>query len=153
AAEALLKIPPPPANPSATQSSTSPFERGDPTTVQRDDATLIDAPDAPRATAGTVRSAAMLRRKRGALGDVMYVATVLFGTRAARRERDALEERQKLRQTSRRHHLVTLGRTAVSADAFDHPALGKARDALQTVEDERSKHAGAVAASDAELER
>jgi chromosome segregation ATPase len=41
----------------------------------------------------------------------------------------------------------------VIAESFDHPALGKTREALQSVEDDRSKHAGAVAASDAELER
>jgi chromosome segregation ATPase len=41
----------------------------------------------------------------------------------------------------------------VTTDAFDHPALGKTREQLQAIEDERSKHAGAVAAADAELER
>jgi chromosome segregation ATPase len=84
---------------------------------------------------------------------VRYVFTALFGVRESRRELAELEHRQNLRQTSRRRHLVTLGRTAVITDAFDHPALGKAREQLQAIEDERSKHAGAVAASDAELER
>jgi hypothetical protein len=152
AAEALLQIPEPST---ATTVATSPFERGDPTAVGRDDATEIDQPSASkrRATGGTLRAASMLRRKRGIAGDVTYVFTALFGAREARREVAALEARQTLRQTSRKRHLVTLGRTAVTADSFDHPALGKARDALQAVEDERSKHAGAVAASDAELER
>ncbi len=135
--------------------STARFERGDPTTVGdlRDDATEIQQPSDTRATGGTLRAAAMLRRKRGLAGDVRYVFTALVGLRSANKELAALESKQQLRQTSRRRHLVTLGRTAVTADALDHPGLGKARDALQRVEDERSKHAGAVAAADAELER
>ncbi len=135
---------------------TAKFERGDPTNVAnaRDDATEIQAPtDRRHHTGGTLRAAAMLRRKRGIGGDVRYVFTAVFGLRAAKKETDDLEGRQKLRQTSRRRHLVTLARTAVTADALDHPALGKTREALQSVEDERSKHAGAVAAADAELER
>jgi hypothetical protein len=133
--------------------STVRFERGDPTSEGRDDATEIQAPSEHKATSGTLRAAAMLRRKRGAMGDVRYVFTALSGLRSAKKELAALEDRQTLRQTSRKRHLVTLGRTAVTADALDHPALGKSREQLQSVEDERSKHAGAVAASDAELER
>jgi len=136
--------------------STARFERGDPTheANARDDATEIQAPtDRRHHTGGTLRAAAMLRRKRGIWGDVRYVFTAVFGLRAAKKETDDLDGRQRLRQTSRRRHLVTLGRTAVTADALDHPALGKTREALAGVEDERSKHAGAVAAADAELER
>jgi chromosome segregation ATPase len=73
--------------------------------------------------------------------------------RASRQEMAELAHRQELRQASRKRHLITLGRTAVITDAFDHAAMGKAREQLQAIEDERSKHAGAVAASDAELER
>jgi hypothetical protein len=135
--------------------STSRFERGDPTTVgeSRDDATEIQAPSDAKARGGTLRAHAMLRRKRGVMGDVWYVFTALAGLRSAKKELAKHEHEQVVRQTSRKRHLVTLGRTAITADALDHPALGKSRDALQVVEDERSKHAGAVAASDAELER
>jgi hypothetical protein len=135
--------------------STARFERGDPTTVgeTRDDATEIQAPSETKARGGTLRAHAMLRRKRGVMGDVWYVFTALVGLRSAKKELVKLEHDQTVRQTSRKRHLVTLGRTAITADALDHPALGKSRDALQVVEDERSKHAGAVAASDAELER
>ncbi|HEY1813052.1 MAG TPA: hypothetical protein VGG74_11965 [Kofleriaceae bacterium] len=138
----------------ATSVATSPFERGDPTTVQQDDATSIQRPSEVRmATVGTLRSTSALRRKRGLVGDVFYVFTALGGVRTARREIADLEDKQRGRQSSRKRYLTTLGRTAVSAERFDHPALGKARDALAGVEDERSKHAGAVAASDAELDR
>ena len=177
AAEALLGIPSPPAtvvrappvelllveaadklvrgDPTTVEGvpRTSPFVRADPTSQQRDDATTIEPPSRLPTVGATLRTSAALRRKRGALGDVRYVFTALFGVRSARRELAASEERQRVRQQSRRRHLTTLGRTAVATDGFDHPALGKAREALALVEDERSKHAGAVAASDAELDR
>jgi hypothetical protein len=138
---------------------TSKFERGDPTTLggpgDAPDATMIEQPSRRLSSlsGGTLRPSAALRRKRGLAGDVRYVFTALFGVRESRRELAELEHRQGLRQTSRRRHLVTLGRTAVITDSFDHPALGKAREQLQAIEDERSRHAGAVSASDAELER
>lgn len=133
---------------------TAKFERGDPTQDGAPDATMIEAPSRrSQHSGGTLRPSAALRRKRGLAGDVRYVFTALFGVRRSRREVAELEHRQSLRQTSRRRHLVTLGRTAVISDSFDHPVLGKAREQLQAIEDERSRHAGAVSASDAELER
>ena len=137
-----------------TNIATAPFERGDPTSAGEDDATSIQRPSTRMATVGaTVRATSALRRKRGVVGDVVYVFTAVLGVRAARHELVQLDVTHKARQASRKRNLTVLGRTAVSADGFDHPALGKAREALALVEDERSKHAGAVAASDAELER
>lgn len=129
--------------------STSKFERGDPTLGP--DSTLPSVGSA--SPAGRLRSGAALRRKRGIGGDLRYVATVLFGVRRARGELVELETRHDLRKNERRRHLVTLGRAAASLDGFDHPALGPARDQLADVEDERSQHAGAVAAADSELAR
>jgi hypothetical protein len=123
----------------------------------RADATEIQAPSGavPERTisSGRLRRHAALRRQRGVVGDVRYVFTAVRGVRSARRELAQLEHKQGVRQASRRRHLLTLGRTAIGTDAFEHTALVIARDALATVEDERSKHAGAVAASDTELER
>ncbi|HSD86665.1 MAG TPA: hypothetical protein VLB44_04095 [Kofleriaceae bacterium] len=168
AADALLKIPdqvtpiedlveresPMRGDPTVIDPQTAKFERGDPTQDRRPDATEIQPPSVGRfPTGGTLRATAALRRKRGLLGDVRYVFTAVFGVRRSRKELGELEHRQGLRQISRKRHLVTLGRTAVVADTFDHPALGKAREQLQRIEEERGKHAGAVAASDAELER
>lgn len=130
--------------------STTRFERGDPTNLG--DPTIAQL-DIAAATAGTLRPQAALRRKRGIGGDMKYVITVLFGVRKARVELEALEAKQELRQQSRRRHLITLGRAAVVLDGFDHPALGPARETLATVEDERSRHAGAVAEADSELMR
>jgi len=134
---------------------TARFERGDPTAIAPPDGTVLHGPSGriSHRSGGTLRPSAALRRKRGLAGDVRYVFTALFGARASRREIAELEHRQGLRQTSRRRHLFTLGRAAVITDSFDHPALGKAREDMQAIEDERSRHAGAVSASDAELER
>ena len=170
AAEALLKVPdkitpvedllddddePPRGDATTIDPMTSKFERGDPTMLAPPDGEVLVGPSGriSHLSGGTLRPSAALRRKRGVLGDVRYVFTALFGARASRREIAELEHRQGLRQTSRRRHLVTLGRTAVATDAFDHPALGKAREQMQAIEDERSRHAGAVSASDTELER
>src|SRR5690606_15637517 len=108
---------------------------------------------AKQLTSGTLRRSAALRRKRGLYGDVRYVFTALLGVRRGRRELAELEHRQEVRATSRKRHLITLGRSAAGTDGFDHPALGRARETLAQIEDERAKHAGAVAASDAELDR
>jgi chromosome segregation ATPase len=94
------------------------------------------------------------------LGDLRYPATVVFGLRRANRELAALDAQQRTRQQSRRHHQVTLGRTAVAlADALaggarddaEYPALQALRAPLAAVEDERARHASEVAAADAEL--
>jgi hypothetical protein len=118
------------------------------------DATEIQAPRRTKyPTQGTLRRAAALRRKRGLYGDVRYVFTALMGVRRARRELTQVEHRHEVRGVSRRRHLITLGRAAATMDVFEHPALARARDRLTEIEDERAKHAGAVAASDAELDR
>ncbi len=130
--------------------ATTRFERGDPTNLG--DPTVAQFNVAASA-AGTLRPQAMLRRKRGIGGDMKYVLTVLFGVRKTRIELDALEAKQELRQQSRRRHLITLGRAAVTMDGFDHPALGPAREVLSNLEDERGRHAGAVAEADSELMR
>ncbi|MBA2543346.1 MAG: hypothetical protein H0V17_27140 [Deltaproteobacteria bacterium] len=138
-------------DPTALDSQTSKFERGDPTNIGSDP--TVAQTNLAAVNAGTLRAQAALRRKRGLGGDMRYVLTVLFGVRKARTELVALEARQELRQQSRRRHLVTLGRSAATLDGFDHPALGPARELLSQVEDERSRHAGSVAEADSELMR
>ncbi len=137
-------------DPSTLEQATVKFERGDPTNLG--DPTVVSGSIAA-STAGTLRPQAMLRRKRGIGGDMKYVLTVLFGVRKTRIELDILEAKQELRQQSRRRHLITLGRAAVTMDGFDHPALGPAREVLSDIEDERGRHAGAVAEADSELMR
>ena len=128
---------------------TTRFERGDPTSLGRDDPSLPSA----RPRVGRLRTVAALRRQRGRFGDVRYVATVMFGVRRSRRELSELELKQEARQTERERYLVTLGRTAVITDSFDHPALGPAREKLGDIEDERGRHRSAVITADEELQR
>nr|HEX4313477.1 hypothetical protein [Kofleriaceae bacterium] len=161
AAEALLKmpppLPPPPAKPVPPPRAPTPdpeaegVVRGDPTAV--DPAFAQGDASASIHVRGRIRSAAKLRRKRGLAGDVFYVFTALFGVRRSRRELADLEVRMQTRSASRKRHLITLGRTAIIADAFSHPALTAAGQQLDGVEDERSQHAGQVAAADGELDR
>lgn len=128
-------------------------DRGDPTIAVRPEATVIAAPAARHAPTGTLRPSASLPRRPGVAGDLRYVATVVLGLRSARRELAAITARQITRQQSRRHHLITLGRAAVTADGFDHAGLAAARDKLASIEEERAQHAGHVVAADAELTR
>ncbi len=128
---------------------TTRFERGDPTSIGRDDPSIPTA----RPKVGRLRTIAALRRQRGWFGDVRYVATVLFGVRRSRKELAELESKQTARQAERERYLVTLGRTAVITDSFDHPALGPAREKLGDIEDERARHRSAVLAADEELQR
>ena len=141
----------------AAEPGTAKFERGDPTDIGAPgppDVTEIQSQRSrSHLTGGTLRRSAALRRKRGLYGDVRYVFTALFGVRRSRRELAELEHRQEVRATSRRRHLITAGRAAATMDDFDHPALGRARDTLSLIEEERARHQGAVAASDAELDR
>ena len=104
-------------DPTAIDPATNKFERGDPT--QPPDATEIQPPRVKHPTGGTLRRSAALRRKRGLAGDVRYVFTALFGVRSSRRELAELEHRQDVRQTSRRRHLVTLGRAAAVLEGFE----------------------------------
>ena len=129
---------------------TTRFERGDPTSLGRDDPSV---PATTRPKVGRLRTIAALRRQRGWFGDVRYVATVMFGVRRSRRELSELELKQQSRQAERERYLVTLGRTAVITDSFDHPALGPAREKLADIEDERARHRSAVLAADDELQR
>lgn len=135
----------------SSAAATGEFGRGDPT--GGDDATAIAVPGARTTASGTLRSSAALPRRRGAAGDLRYIATVIIGLRRARRELAEVTARQTTRQQSRRHHLVTLGRAAVTTEGFEHGALEAARDKLAGIEDERSQHAGHVVAADAELIR
>jgi hypothetical protein len=155
-----LPAPPPRADPS--QGSTNRFERGDPTGVmpeddgaepERDDATVAQRSPTVGLTATiNLRPEAMLPRKRGVFGDVRYVFTVLFGTARARREAVTVGHAIARQLHERKQRLVALGRAAIVSERFDHPALVTAREQLAEIEEDRSHHAGAIAAADDELE-
>lgn len=126
-----------------------PSDPTSPTTVRR----LNTASSTNPPTTRPPDTGAMLPRTRGILGDIRYVATVLFGVRRVKRELQAAEAKQLLRLASRQHHLTTLARHAVVIEDYDHPAIRQARDALRNPEEARAKHTAAVAAGNAELDR
>jgi hypothetical protein len=144
--------------PDPSQASTTPFERGDPTGVSpadRDDATVasIDSAAELGSRSVVIRQEATLPRKRGILGDVRYVFTVSFGVARARRESIAVATELARQLAERKERLVGLGRAAVVSERFDHPALTASREQLGAIEEERSQHAGQLAAADAEVEQ
>jgi hypothetical protein len=131
------------------------------TTSRDDDATTVD-PGAMDALAPTLsaqahvvaglRDAPTLRRRPGALGHLTYVFTVWAGVRRARRELATVEAELAQQKAARADRLAELGRAAVSDERFDQTAVRSSRDELADIEERRSRHAGAAAASDAELE-
>lgn len=127
-------------------------ERGDPTLGADLTQVRVPGPAAanPRAR---LRTIAQLQRRRGVGGDMRYVLTTIFGLRRARRELAGLEAKEATLQQSRRRHLMTLGRTAVGSDGFEHAALDGARARLAAIEEEQASHTAQVAAADAELQR
>jgi chromosome segregation ATPase len=157
--ELLLKIPDTAMRSDSTvvDKSTSPFDRSDPTgnDDQIHDETEVNArsPHGLAATgANSLRTAPTLPQRRGIGGDVRYVFTALFGATSARRELSTIELAQAERQKQRRERLITLGKSAIISEAFDHPAVAKAREEFAGIEEKRSALAGQVAAADAELQ-
>ena len=138
-----------------SQITTDRFERADPTEPPSDrtDATIVHT-GRPAALTGTInlRPEASLPRRRGPFGDMRYIFTVLFGVARARREVAAIEIVLAREKAERKERLVALGRAAVVSEKFAHPAMGPAREQLGTIEEERSRFAGQVAAADSELE-
>ncbi|MGE0870975.1 MAG: hypothetical protein AB7P03_20590 [Kofleriaceae bacterium] len=127
---------------------------GDPTTVSPADAPSLSVDSTiARRSKRRLRTIAALRRKRGWFGDLRYVFTALFGVRRSRRELGELEHKRLVHHQSRRRHLITLGRTAVTTEGLDHDVLRDARSTLGTIEDERANHTEQVAAAEQELTR
>ncbi len=79
--------------------------------------------------------------------------TAIFGLRRARRELTQLEAKQATLHQSRRRHLITLGRIAAAAENLQHPSLGRTREQIAVVEDDRVRYTGQVTAADTELGR
>jgi hypothetical protein len=134
-------------------------ERGDATMIdathQRTDETEIRAAGPQVADAGiaaTLRHAPSLPRRRGLWGDMRYVFTVWLGGRRARREIATLEREQLERESTRRRHLTAIGRSAATAAELDQTQIRRVRDTIAAIDQERSKQASQVGASDEEME-
>ncbi|MBP9084679.1 MAG: hypothetical protein KBG15_01120, partial [Kofleriaceae bacterium] len=105
------------------------------------DATMVNAPGSSGASGGSLRVAPQLPQRRGLGGDVRYVFTVLFGASRARRELSTIETEQTERQKSRRDRLITIGKSAISSERFDHSEVATARDRFAEIEEQRSGYA------------
>jgi hypothetical protein len=135
--------------------------RADVTVVpgREDDATTIEPPAslagklaAPSHVVRAMREAPTLPRAKGVLGDLRYVLTVISGVRRAKQDLIEVEDEITTLKADRASRLADLGRSAISDDRFDQTAVRSSRDVLYDIEDRRSRHAGAAAAADAELD-
>jgi len=133
-------------------------DRADDRPEDRDDATTVEPPSRATPAAAQAHMVAGLRdaprfaRRKGLVGDLRYVFTAWFGVRRARRELVTVDAEITSQKTARATRLADLGRAAISDDRFDQTAVRTSRDQLMDLEDVRSRHAGAAAAADAELD-
>ena len=102
-------------------------------------------------TTGTLRVLPSLPRRRGVLGDVLYVHTAVFGVAGSRRELAAVEKKLAAEKKERDRRLVELARVALADGELESTTLAGGRDALLDLEEKRSRRAGAIAAADEEI--
>ena len=99
-------------------------------------------------TTGSVRALPTLPRRTGVLGDVVYVYTATAGVTGARRELAAIEIKLLSEKEARDRRLVELARHAIGDSSVVSSSLDTGREHLVDLEDQRSRRAGQVAASD-----
>jgi len=102
-------------------------------------------------TTGTLRVLPTLPRRRGVLGDIMYVHTAVFGVAGSRRELAAVEKKLSVEKKERERRLIDVARQAVADGELDSRTLEGGRDELLALEEKRSRRAGAIAAIDEEI--
>ncbi|MBK9033298.1 MAG: hypothetical protein IPL61_18835 [Myxococcales bacterium] len=151
---------PPPVAPSTELPPVIIASRADPTDAERDDDTRVDprgdaivlaeAARAPVVAGASLPVRATFRRRRGLSGDVAYVATVLFGSAASRRELRRLEGALAARQAERERALIALGADGVADPGLASARMVAARDALAELEEARAGRSGQAAAADAD---
>ena len=157
-----MRAKPPPTPPPRTGAEVTPRERlalaKTEVASRDDDATTVEPPSTllGKATGahgvGARREPPRLPRTPGVLGDLAYVVTATRGVRRARKELVDVEDQITTLKSDRATRLADLGRAAVADDRFDQTAIRVSRDLLGDIEDRRSRHAGAAAAADAELD-
>ncbi len=102
-------------------------------------------------TTGTLRVLPSLPRRRGLIGDVLYVHTAAFGVAGSRRELATVEKKLSVEKKERDRRLVELARTALADGELESSTLAGGRDELLGLEEKRSRRAGAIAAADEEI--
>jgi len=138
-----------PASPTPPDSASTPVSLGDAKSSSAPPITqqVFRLEAARNAENVDFRAPATLRRKRGLYGDAVYVKSVLFGVAADRRK---LQARHRVVAELRQRRQSALADVAREALALDACAPAE-RDRFVEVEEERSRLAGIVAATDAEL--
>jgi hypothetical protein len=127
-----------------------------------DDGDVLTAPDQPQLSEGpprrnrltgngTLRIPVGLPRRRGVLGDLQYVYTVVLGVSRARRQLGEIDRLLDEAKTIREQRLAELGRQAASDGRLTLPAIEQGREQLYLIEEHRSQRSGLIAACDEEL--
>ncbi|HTE51670.1 MAG TPA: hypothetical protein VK698_12540 [Kofleriaceae bacterium] len=92
-----------------------------------------------------------LPRRRGALGDLLYLYTAAVGSGRARRELTAAGRKLDAEKQARGRRLADLARLALADTALDDDVITAGREEVMDLEDRRSRCAGAAAGADAEI--
>ncbi len=165
-ASAALPLPPEPAQPPPEPAVQPPMVAGFIDSADdraEEEVTLHSppggAPAEPRSergrkvgnTTGTLRVLPTLPRRRGLVGDMLYVHTAFFGVAGSRRELAAVEKKLDAEKTARDRRLVELARGALADGELESSTLAGGRDEFIELEDKRSRRAGAIAAADEEI--
>ncbi len=145
---------PPPVPPAASVEIEARRPRADDTAGE--DRTVLQV-DPPRlGTANTSglrpREPETVPRSRGVLGDIRYVFDAMFGVTAARRELAEVQQELEGERHGRDERLRAVARYTIADDAVTLPAVEDARDQLADIEERRSRHAGASAAAQQEIQ-
>ncbi len=120
-----------------------------------DDATVLQTPESMsfvvnEGQAGQVRQRPSLPRKRGIFGDIRYVFTAMFGIAGARRELAEVNAKLDRERDGRDDRLLQSMRDMIADPDVDTPLMERAREQLSTIEDQRSRKAGAGLDAEAE---
>jgi len=132
--------------------------------VDRHDETMLEVPgsglysvaaDVARKTAAVttaiLRLPPTLPRRRGLVGDVVYLYTAFVGVARTRRELSAADRKLEAEKEARRRRLADLARLALADTTLASPTLARGREEIIELEDQRSRRAGAAAGCDADI--
>lgn len=109
-------------------------------------------PEARKAAgAAVLRLPPSLPRRRGALGDLLYIYTAAVGLGRARRELVAADRKLAAEKQARLRRLADLARLALADMSIDEEVVAAGREEIMDLEDRRSRSAGAAAGADAAI--
>jgi hypothetical protein len=110
-----------------------------------------DAARKAGSTTAVLRLPPTLPRRRGPLGDVLYIFSATFGVARANRELSSVARKLEAEKQARGRRLADLARLAVADSELETETIVRAREEIIELEEQRSRRAGAVAAADAEV--